>query len=192
MLPQEQDNEDIEAQSLTQSALRILLATARYQAARISRTLNLDAAAHEDAEQDILLILLERRHYYDPSRGAWTTFVNRIGRQAAQMVADDIVSTRRSGLSVVLSDASDEEAQEASDASCLSADDIYFTIALDRYFTRLPEPLRIVAQFSLQADGDLAEAQRALGLSTSEFYRRIKELRFRLVALGFVARRHLV
>ena len=30
----------------------------------------------------------------------------------------------------------------------------------------------MVAEAALEADGELAEAQRALGLSTSEFYRR--------------------
>ena len=45
---------------------------------------------------------------------------------------------------------------------------------------------------ALEAAGELAEAQRALGLSTSEFYRRIREIRYRLFTIGLVDRRSLL
>ena len=171
--------------------LRVMLSAADYHAGRIARTLNLDDVSREDAAQEILLIILDRRHYYDPARGAWTTFVNRVARQAAQSVADDIVSSRR------MTDISLEAPEGVTlcetlpDATSLSADDIYYVIALQNYIARLPAELRIVALQSLQADGDLAEAQRALGLSSSEFYRRVRELRYRLTTLRFVRKRAL-
>jgi hypothetical protein len=34
------------------------------------------------------------------------------------------------------------------------------------------------------ADGDLADAQRRSGLSASEFYRRLREVRYRLICEG--------
>ena len=52
----------------------------------------------------------------------------------------------------------------------------------------LPQELRLVAEAALEADGELAEAQRATGLSTSEFYRRMREIRYRMVMIGLVDR----
>lgn len=172
-------------------ALRVMLSAAKYHAGRIARTLNLDDVAREDAEQEILLIILDRRHYYDAARGAWTTFVNRVARQAAQSVADDIVSCRRTAdISI---DAPEGVAfrETLPDAAPLRDDDIRYVVALQNYLARLPAELRTVALQSLYADGDLAEAQRALGISTSEFYRRVRELRYRLATLRFVRKRAL-
>jgi allophanate hydrolase subunit 1 len=56
----------------------------------------------------------------------------------------------------------------------------------------LPAELRLVAEAALAADGDLAEAQRATGLSTSEFYRRLREVRYRMFTLGLIDHRPLL
>jgi DNA-directed RNA polymerase specialized sigma24 family protein len=172
-------------------ALRVMLSAAQYHSGRIARTLNLDETARDDAEQEILLIILSRRHYYDPARGAWTTFVNRIARQAAQIVADDIAARRRTDVSLDAPETSGICA-ELKDTASLTADEIYYVVALQRYLMRLPAELRVVALHSFYADGDLAEAQRELGLSTSEFYRRIRELRYRFATLRFVAKRSIL
>ena len=50
--------------------------------------------------------------------------------------------------------------------------------------TTLPAELRRVAGLTIMAEGEIAEAQRASGLSTSEFYRRLREIRYRLMAAG--------
>ena len=42
-----------------------------------------------------------------------------------------------------------------------------------------------------ETDGDLAEAQRLTQLSSSEFHRRLRELRYRLVCLELAPRRWL-
>ena len=57
------------------------------------------------------------------------------------------------------------------------------------FVRQLPAELRLVAEAALDADGELAEAQRATGLSTSEFYRRLREIRYRMFMVGLVDRR---
>ena len=46
----------------------------------------------------------------------------------------------------------------------------------------------LVARAVREKDGDLAEAQRLTQLSSSEFYRRLRELRYRLVCLELAPR----
>jgi hypothetical protein len=70
--------------------------------------------------------------------------------------------------------------------------DILDTVSFISFVATLPSELRIVAEASLQADGELTDAQRALGLSTSEFYRRLREIRYRLFTIGLVERRRLL
>ena len=70
-------------------------AAAAYQARRVARTLKLSRNDREDAEHEILLVLLERRRFFDPARGPWTPFAHRIARQAAQSVADSLVAARK-------------------------------------------------------------------------------------------------
>jgi DNA-directed RNA polymerase specialized sigma24 family protein len=186
MLQPEFEELRIEA-ALDERRLRVMLSASEYHAGRIARTLRLDDAAREDAEQEILLTLLERRHYFDPARGAWTTFVNRIARQAAQSVADNLVLRQKTAGSSL----DESEAVDATAPDAVTEDDIYYIVALERCLARLPEQLRVLALAALYADGDLADAQRTLRLSTSEFYRRMQELRYRLVALSLVDRRKL-
>ena len=75
---------------------------------------------------------------------------------------------------------------------CTSPDpeeDLQLPLALAKFVAGLPEELALVARLSLFENGDLAEAQRRSGLSTSEFYRRLREVRYRLVCLGIVRHR---
>ena len=72
-----------------------MIAAARYQTGRLARSLRLSQAQREDAEQEILLILLERRRYFDATRGPWAAFAHRIARQGAQVIADQICLERR-------------------------------------------------------------------------------------------------
>src|SRR5436190_10627086 len=81
---------------LDQRELRTLMGAAAYHSRRVARTIGLGDAEREDVEQDILLALLERRRFFDPARGAWTSFADRVSRQAAQGLADEIVTYRRS------------------------------------------------------------------------------------------------
>ena len=54
--------------------LQAMRAAAVYQARRVARTLKLALQDREDVEQDILLVLLERRRFFDPTRGPWVPF----------------------------------------------------------------------------------------------------------------------
>ena len=59
------------------------MATAAAHARKLARSLRLSRTSEEDAEQDILLMLLERWHYFDEARGSNIGFAIRIARQAA-------------------------------------------------------------------------------------------------------------
>ena len=176
--------------------LRVLMAAAAYQARRVARTLKLSDTEREDAEHEILLVLLERRRYFDPSRGPWTPFAHRIARQAAQTVADDLVAARKLFVSLdqpLPAEAHDGEAitvaETIADSAVLNETEFLDALSLLSFVRMLPQELRLVAEGALEADGDLANAQRTLGLSTSEFYRRLREIRYRLFTIGLVDRR---
>ena len=175
--------------------LHVMMLAADFQARRIVRKLRLAHSLFEDIEQEILLILIERRRYFDPRRGPWTAFVLMIARQGAQQIADRLAAEGRmfdSDHDDCLFEPEDEDAsffETPPDLSCLTETDHLFCLNLDRAIGRLPAELRLVALHALEADGDPAEAQRASGLSTSEFYRRLRELRLRLILLSLAPRR---
>lgn len=176
--------------------LRVMMAAAAYHARKVARTMRLSDVDREDAEQDILLVLLERRRFFDPARGAWSSFADRVARQAAQGVADEIGAARR-----VRGGSRDQPAGDDGNTTLgelIDADqspigdpeqDLQLPLALAAFIAGLPDELALVARMSLLEDGDLAEAQRHSGLSTSEFYRRLREVRYRLVCVGIVRHR---
>ena len=188
----------IDAAPLDASMLRVLMAAAAYQARRVARTLKLSDVEREDAEQEILLALLERRRFFDPARGPWTPFVHRIARQAAQSVADSLVAARKlyTSLEEPIEVSPESETTTLADAlqdpTAPAEVDILDSVSLISFVATLPSELRMVAEVALEADGDLANAQRALGLSTSEFYRRLREIRYRVFTIGLVERRRLL
>ena len=184
-------NSAIQPDAIDAMTLRTMMAAAAYQARRVARTLKLSPAEREDVEQEILLVLLERRRFFDPARGPWTPFAHRIARQAAQSVADALVAARK--ISAVSLDQSwdaalDRELGRLADAIADDAvpgePDILYNMSFMGFLATLPPDLRCAADAALAADGDLADAQRALGLSTSEFYRRLREVRYRLFSIG--------
>jgi len=177
--------------------LRVMMAAAAYQARRIARTLRLSADDRQDAEQQLLLALLERRRFFDVARGPWAPFVHRVARQAAQGIADDYAEDRRRfGAWSNDTDERDDDAQDwvlesIVDPAAPSANDILYVQAMQRFMSALPAELRLVAGLAVMSDGEIAEAQRASGLSTSEFYRRLREVRYRLMAAGLAELRFL-
>lgn len=190
-----------EHSSIDERSLNVMIAAARYQTSRLARSLRLSEAQREDAEQEILLILLERRRYFDAARGPWAAFAHRIARQAAQVIADQIcLERRRAPLSLDqrLADPGsdgDEGATTLADTLCdpgpLPDERALMSLAIEHFVSQLPPELALAAMFVLEADGDLAAAQRASGLSPSEFYRRLREIRYRLVSIGLADRRAL-
>ena len=184
-------------QPLDQRELRILMGAAAYHSRRVARTIGLGDADREDVEQDILLALLERRRFFDPARGAWSSFAERVSRQAAQVLADKIITYRRSHIGALDAPTGTDE-----DATNLEAaleaqretgtdplEDLELPRTIARFVAGLPPELALVAHFALKEDGDLAEAQRHSKLSTTEFYRRLREIRYRLVCAGIVHKR---
>jgi DNA-directed RNA polymerase specialized sigma24 family protein len=158
--------------------------------------MRLDAADREDVEQEIRLALLERHGYFDATRGAWSAFADRVARQAAQGIADGIGSERRvRGPSLDQPIGEDEAGPTLASMlhARLGASDpaqagVPLAVSLERFVAGLPAELRLVAAAALYEDGDLAEAQRRTGLSTSEFYRRLSEVRSRLFCADLVRR----
>jgi Sigma-70 region 2 len=188
-----------EPHAIDAGMLRVMMAAAAYQARRVARTLKLSDAEREDAEHEILLVLLERRRFFDPARGPWTPFAHRIARQAAQSVADSLVAARRLYASLDQPTAEPSYDGEVTmladtirDPAAPTEADILDAVSLMSFVATLPPELQIVAEAALEADGDLADAQRGLGLSTSEFYRRLREIRYRLFTIGLVDRRKLL
>jgi len=189
---------ETEPPDLDGPTLHIMMAAAAYQARRIARTLRLSPTDRQDAEQQLLLALLERRRFFDVARGPWTPFLHRVARQAAQGIADGYAEDRRrlSAWSDETTDPDDDwdrddVLESVIDPSAPSADDILYVQAMHRFMTTLPAELRSVAGLAITAEGEIAEAQRAAGLSTSEFYRRLREVRYRMMAAGLVDLRFL-
>ena len=178
--------------------LNVMMTTAAAQSRRLARSLRLSPAEQEDVEQDILVMLIERWHYFDDSRGSNVAFAIRIGRQAAQVIADRIVSGwDRETVSL---DATLETADDASGLSLAEtlADDtvpseaaIIDAMALNDVLGSLPPDYGLVAESIRDTDGDVGEAQRRSQLSSSEFHRRLRELRYRLVSVELAPRRWL-
>ena len=178
--------------------LDVMMTTAAAQSRRLARSLRLSPAEQEDAEQDILVMLVERWHYFDDQRGSNVAFAIRIGRQAAQVIADRIVSGW--DLETVSLDATLETADDASGLNLAEtlADDtvpseaaIVDAMALKDMLLSLPPDYGLVAESIRETDGDVGEAQRRSQLSSSEFHRRLRELRYRLVSVELAPRRWL-
>lgn len=179
---------------LDEEMLRAMLGAATYQARRIARTLKLSPTEREDAEHEILLTLLARRRFFDPSRSPWPAFAYLVAGQAAQLVADNLVQSRSfSALSLSEmpqgSDPRDEQHLLLSDQSVPTELDILNVMSVLSFVRALPAELRLVAEAALMAEGDLAEAQRSTPLSSSEFYRRLGEIRVRMLMIGLISRR---
>jgi DNA-directed RNA polymerase specialized sigma24 family protein len=172
--------------------LRVMTAAAAYHARRVARTMGLGAAEREDVEQDIVVALLERRRFFDPSRGAWSSFADRVARQAAQGVADEIGADRRvhaASLDALTNDEQTPALRDAMEAQFVSATDFDLPLSVARFVNGLSPELAHVARLVLLAEGEIAEAQRRSGLANSEFFRRLREIRVQLVLAELVRKR---
>ena len=131
---------------LDERMLKVTMAAAAYQARRVARTMRMSAGESEDVEQEILLTLLDRRRFFDPARGAWTPFANRIARQAAQIIVDSLVSIRKTyggPLDQPVAGSSDEEAdctlaEATADLTAPTETDHLVKHDLDTFVRRLP------------------------------------------------------
>jgi hypothetical protein len=172
--------------------LRVMMAAAAYHARRVARTMRLGEAEREDVEQDIVVALLERRRFFDPSRGAWSSFADRVARQAAQGVADEIGADRRvraASLDELTDDEQTSALRDAMEAQFVSAPNLDLPLSIAQFVKMLPEELAYVARLVLLAEGEIADAQRRSGLANSEFFRRLREIRVQLVLAELVRKR---
>ena len=177
--------------------LDVMMVTAAAHARKLARSLRLSQTEREDAEQDILLMLLERWHYFDDARGSNIGFAIRIARQAAQVIADRVAAGWQKDL-VSLEDPAPWQDWGTDDAVTISGqvgdealpDEAALVSALSlRGFTAtLPGDLLVVVEAVFAADGDMPAAQKISTLSSSEFHRRLRELRYRLVCLELAPR----
>ncbi len=187
------------SRDISRRDLEVMMATAAAQSRRLARSLRLSSSEQEDAEQDILIMLIERWHYFDDSRGSNVAFAIRIGRQAAQVIADRIVSGwERQTVSLDAPRGADEQggtepslSETVPDERMPSESDLVGAIALNDVLGKLPEDYAHIAHTIRETDGDVAEAQRQSQLSSSEFHRRLHELRYRLVTVELAPRRWL-
>ena len=178
-------------QQLDRRSLRIMMGAAAYHAGRLARTMALSETDREDVEQDILLALIERRRFFDPARGAWSSFADRVARQMVQVIADRIGRERRlRGETYDPAEGSDPSIRPDAviEPPADPIEQAWLASALIRFVAVLPAELALVTVLSLHEDGDLAAAQQQSGLSSSEFYRRLREIRCRMICVG-IARR---
>jgi DNA-directed RNA polymerase specialized sigma24 family protein len=181
--------------NLDPAMVRIMVSAAAYQSNRLARSLKLHGADREDVEQEVLLILVERHRYFDASRGPWTPFVHRIANQAVQQIADRLIRDRRLyAWEAPMSDGDDDDGftdplDQVGDPAVLTADDLCYCGAVVRFASTLPDDLVPVLEAALAGDGSFGDVQRESGLTSSEFHRRLRELRYRLITAGLVPRR---
>ena len=177
--------------------LDVIMATAAAHARKLARSLKLSQAEREDAEQDILLMLLERWHYFDDVRGSNIGFAIRIARQAAQGIADRVAAGWQNDL-VSLEDPAPWQdwgmddavtiSEQVGDESLPDEAALVSALSLRGFMAALPTDLLVVVKAVFAADGDIPEACRLTSLSSSEFHRRLRELRYRLVCLELAPR----
>ena len=177
--------------------LDVMMATAAAHARKLARSLKLSQAEREDAEQDILLMLLERWHYFDDARGSNIGFAIRIARQAAQVIADRVAAGWKIEF-VSLEDPAPWQdwgtddaitiSEQVGDESLPDEAALVSALSLRGFMTALPTDLLVVVKAVFAADGDIPEACRLTSLSSSEFHRRLRELRYRLVCLELAPR----
>ena len=159
--------------------LRLALSASRYHAARGARRLGLSRQDQEDLSQDILLAMVLRGAQFDPSRGAWSTFV---GLLARNVVAERVRVAREARLPTFVEIEVDDFALGCS-ATQQDDCDPDLSLDLERATDELPAGPRAVPKL-ICTKGDMPSAQRASSLSCPSFYRAVADLRCWLLAMG--------
>ncbi|MFZ4410507.1 MAG: sigma factor [Paracraurococcus sp.] len=159
--------------------LQRALSTAHHRAARGARRLHLSPADREDLRQDMLLAMVQRSRGYDPSRGAWSTFVGLVARH---VVADHARRARTQTQPVFLALDVDDFPNGCSVTQQDHADQD-MALALQRVADELPTEPQIMLRH-LGAAGDLPGAQQVSGMASASFYRAVTDLRCWLRAAG--------
>lgn len=147
----------------------------------------------EDIEAELLLNLVRRRRWYDRSRGRWTTYVRlvtdhhsadlleRWSRNGKRLRATISLSTVRRGRAGNESDALPDEANDRrhSRHPRWGQNLCELTVDVRESIEQLPPEDRQVCEAILTRQS-VAEAADSLGLSRSQFARRVRRIRKRL------------
>ena len=75
------------------------------------------------------------------------------------------------------------------EAQLVSSPNFELSLSVAQFIGGLPQELAHVAKLLLHEEGEFAEAQRRSGLASSDFYRRLREIRVQLVCAGIVRKR---
>lgn len=171
---------------------------AQEEARRLSRKLSLSTEDRDDFCQDLLVDLLARLPAYDPARGEMGAFARVCLRHAALRIAVQQARRRRSARAVSLDDPL-AGAEELTLADVLGE--------ADSYAAWLGQPVDPIAELERRLDleraahaipaDDLPLCQalargephpaRQAGLSRTTAFRRLQEIRLRLLAAGIPA-----
>lgn len=193
MIANMQGDQDDQAE-IGMAELRIMMSVAAFHARGVSQRLGLAPSERADVEQEILLTFIERRRFFDPGRGAWSTFLNAIvGGIAGEIAMGLRTRWRREGpvlpIAMPEKDPNDDDVVRPQPAAAEVPSPepaIVFALSLQRFVDSLPPHLAIVVKLALEEEGDTGEALKRSGLSSSEFFRRLREVRMRLRCFDLV------
>lgn len=180
--------------SISSSELRILQREADQAARRLVRRLRLPSSDVADLRQDLLLDLISRLPAFDPERGSLGAFAGTVTTHRSVGIAHRIRRDRRLFGAVPVSIDDPERSalrHTIADDGSLSSlyggwHDARTNVELARDVARaievLPSPLRDLCAL-LQSETPTG-ARRKSGLSHATFYRRLREIRLRLLVEG--------
>jgi DNA-directed RNA polymerase specialized sigma24 family protein len=182
--------------SITGRELQLLCREADIAAGRLVRRFRLSSHEREDLRQDLLLDLIARLRFFDPSRGSLQAFVGTVFAHRAARLAGRIRRERMLFAPVSL-DQPSPAGEGSTLADSLPEADGYPAllgqaydgfasaerrIALDRALGHLrPSDLALCADLVERSPGELGQAG---GPSRASLYRHIGEIRMRLTAAG--------
>lgn len=155
--------------------IRVACSTARHHAVRYARQRRLRRADQEDLAQDILLAILEASPHFDPTRGAWSTFVALLARR----VVIDHARRPAAPECVSLSTAEGERLV----ARTASADDQRIAVEFGIAIEAVPDAPRGLLNCIIR-HADLTAARDSSGTSPATFYRQLGDLRCWLRVVG--------
>ena len=180
--------------------LAVLQSEAEANASRLRRQLRLPAHEHEDLRQELLARSLPRIGSYDPARGSFGAFAGRIMTRQAALLAKRIRRARAASASMSLDDPLPRTDGGTAGSAVAEA---------DGYGAWLGQPTDTIAALDRRIDlgralaslgrSDLAlcvaltestpgELSRAGRGARASLYRRVREIRLRLLAAGVDAR----
>lgn len=152
---------------------------ARIHGARLARTLGLPRHERQDLAQDILVEMLGRVGRFDTERGAASTFIDLLARHGAARVRERALARLTSEHNLAA-----DAALQAADPGVLGVVMPRFDrdLALRRAILSLPTPMRELCRLFLTLPPHAV--CRAAGISRPTLYRRLHELRLRLLCAG--------